>query len=89
MHRSLICSKTGDEYPIDRLLNLSDAGKPLLARYDTRALRSSFTPDLVRGRTIRSMWKFWEVLPVNGPDEAVSLGEGATPLLHCERRGRD
>ena len=33
------------------------------------------------------MWRFWDVLPVNGPEEAVSLGEGATPLLKCERRG--
>lgn len=87
MHRLLICSKTGAEYPVDQLHNLSEAGKPLLAEYDTDALRSSFTPEIVRSRPIRSMWRFWDVLPVNGPDEAVSLGEGATPLLKCERRG--
>jgi threonine synthase len=75
------------EYPIDRLLNLSEAGKPLLARYDLAKLRETLTPESVRNRQIRSMWKFWDVLPVEGPEQAVSLGEGATPLLPCERRG--
>jgi len=33
------------------------------------------------------MWRFWEVLPVEDPSDAVSLGEGVTPLLTCHRRG--
>jgi threonine synthase len=33
------------------------------------------------------MWRFHEVLPVNDPAEAVSLGEGLTPLLACHRAG--
>ncbi|MGE0378476.1 MAG: pyridoxal-phosphate dependent enzyme, partial [Planctomycetaceae bacterium] len=87
MHQSLICSRTGQEFPIDRLQNLSDAGKPLLARYDLASLRGTFTPQRVRDRRERSMWRFWEVLPVDGPEQAVSLGEGGTPLLRCTRRG--
>ncbi len=89
MHQTLTCSLTGEAYAVDRLQNLSRAGKPLLAGYDLAALRSSgrFTPDVVARRCIRSMWRFWEVLPVHSPDEAVSLGEGLTPLLRCERRG--
>jgi threonine synthase len=50
-------------------------------------IKCRFTPDAVRQRTIRSMWRYWDVLPVNSPGEAVSLGEGLTPLLPCERRG--
>ena len=87
MHTTLTCSATGREYAIDRLQNLSETGKPLLAGYDLPAIKARFTPDAVRRRTIRSMWRFWDVLPVNAPDEAVSLGEGLTPLLQCERRG--
>jgi len=33
------------------------------------------------------MWKFHEVLPVDNPNDAVSLGEGHTPLLRCRQRG--
>lgn len=88
MHISLTCAACGADHPIDRLQNLcTDCGKPLVAGYDLASVRSRFTPETVRRRTLRSMWKFWDVLPVDTPDEAVSLGEGATPLLCCERRG--
>lgn len=87
MHTQLVCSATGQTYPADRLWNLSEAGKPLLAEYDLNAIKSRFTPEVVRSRAIRSMWRFWDVLPVDDPKEAVSLGEGFTPLLPCRRQG--
>jgi threonine synthase len=87
LHQRLVCSATGREYAIDRLQNLSEAGKPLLAEYDLDALRGKFTPEVVRRREVRSMWRFWEVLPVNSPAEAVSLGEGLTPLLKLRADG--
>ena len=87
MHIDLTCTQTGDRYPVGELHNLSTAGKPLFARYDLAAARRSLTPAAVRSRALRSLWKFWEVLPVDHPDAAVSLGEGLTPLLRCERRG--
>ena len=78
----------GTEHAVDQLQNLcTECQKPLLAHYDLDAIKSTFTPDVVRKRTIRSMWKFWDVLPVNDPSEAVSLGEGFTPLLTCNRTG--
>jgi threonine synthase len=36
--------------------------------------------------TPRSLWRFRALLPVTGPP--VTLGEGATPLVHLERLGR-
>jgi len=88
MHTHLNCAACGADHPIDRLQNLCTAcGKPLVAGYDLESLRGRFTPELVRSRAIRSMWKFWDVLPVDGPGDAISLGEGATPLLRCDRRG--
>jgi len=36
--------------------------------------------------TPRGLWRFGAVLPAAG--HAVSLGEGATPLVHLERLGR-
>ncbi|MEX2286853.1 MAG: pyridoxal-phosphate dependent enzyme, partial [Planctomycetaceae bacterium] len=88
MHTSLSCAACGCGHAIDQPQNLCRAcGKPLLVGYDLSALRSRFTPALVRARPIRSMWKFHEVLPVSNPAEAVSLGEGDTPLLRAVRRG--
>lgn len=78
----------GTDHAVDQLQNLcNECQKPLLAHYDLDAIKSTFTPDVVRKRTIRSMWKFWDVLPVDDPSEAVSLGEGLTPLLTCNRTG--
>ncbi len=87
MHISLECSLTGEVHDLSQLQGLSKAGKPLLARYDLHALREKFTPQIVRKRTDRSMWRFHDVLPVNGPTEAVTLGEGLTPFLKCLPRG--
>lgn len=88
MHHSLTCSACWLTHDVDRLQNLCrECGKPLLAEYDLDALRVDFTPERVSRRSIRSMWRFHEVLPVDSPDEAVSLGEGQTPLLRAVRRG--
>lgn len=88
MHVSLTCGMCGTDHSAGELQNLCmECQKPLLAQYDLDAIKNTFTPDAVRSRSIRSMWKFWDVLPVNAPSEAVSLGEGLTPLLSCNRRG--
>ena len=88
MHTSLTCAACGLDHAVDQLQNLCTAcGKPLLAGYDLAALRETFTPDAVRRRATRSMWRFADVLPVDDVSEAVSLGEGQTPLLRLERRG--
>ena len=88
MHTALTCAACGLDHAIDRPQNLcTRCAKPLLAAYDLESLRGRFTPDAVRRRPIRSMWRFWDVLPVDSPEQAVSLGEGLTPLLRCRRRG--
>ena len=87
MHTSLECSLTGEIHDHLKLQGLSRAGKPLLARYDLGAMRGRLTPAVIRARSERSMWRFFEVLPVDSPDRAISLGEGLTPLLTCCRRG--
>ncbi len=88
MHTSLECSLTGEIHDHGKLQGLSRAGRPLLARYDLNSLKGLFTPEKIRARSERSMWRFHEVLPINSLDEAVTLGEGLTPLLTCHRRGR-
>lgn len=88
MHTSLVCGACGLEHDIHQPQNLcGHCQKPLLARYDLAALQGHLTPEVIRQRTERSMWRFWEVLPVDRPHDAVSLGEGLTPFLKCQRRG--
>ena len=87
MHTRLFCSATGESVAIDRLQNLSPAGQPLMVDYDLETIRETFTPDAARWRPLRSLWRFWDVLPVDHPGDAVSLGEGCTPFLRCEPKG--
>ena len=56
---------------------------PLLARYDLDAARRTFTRAALSSR-VHSMWRYEEVLPGGDP---VTLGEGATPLIHARRLG--
>lgn len=88
MHTLLSCTACGLEHSIEELRNLcTKCAKPLMAGYDLDALKVKLTPEIVRNRPQRSMWRFWEVLPVQDPNEAISLGEGQTPLIRCRRRG--
>ncbi len=87
MHSSLQCSACGTDHDPNRLQNLCvECGKPLLAGYDLEAMAAAFTPEAVRSRSINSMWRFHEILPVSDSSAAISLGEGGTPLLRCSRR---
>ncbi len=82
MHTALKCAVCGRAHAIDRLQNVCEVcSRPLLAEYDLEKLAATFTPDVVRRRSERSLWKFAEVLPIDRREEAVSLGEGMTPLL--------
>lgn len=59
----------------------------MLARYDLADARKSFTRENLAGRG-RSLWRYAELLPGEA-SEAVTLGEGGTPLLPLERLGRE
>jgi len=83
----LQCSLCGDSYDADAIRNLCPkCQKPLLARYDLRRARK----DLDHGefhRRAPTLWRYWEMLPVNDPECRLSLGEGFTPLLHAVALG--
>lgn len=83
----LECALCGLHHEAGRIQNLCTAcGKPLLVRYDLEtAARSLTKKDL--GSRVSSLWRYREVLPVNGVDNVVTFGEGWTPLLKAERLG--
>ncbi len=78
----LECSMTGERYPADQLHNLSDAGKPLLVRYDLPAIAAAVDRDELATRE-PDLWRYREFLPVR-PENIVSLGETMTPLIELD-----
>jgi len=82
----LECSLTGKPYPPNRLYNLSEAGKPLLVRYDLEKAARALTRESLPGR-VSTLWRYREVLPVAEDSNIVTLGEGWTPLIPAPRIG--
>ena len=70
----------GDKYAADTVLGLSDAGKPLLVRYDLDAIGASVSREEMEQRPWE-LWQWREFLPVRRSENVVSLGEVATPLI--------
>jgi threonine synthase len=82
----LECSRCGRRYDHLEVRNLCHCGGPLLVEYDLEAMRAAVRPDEIQGR-VASMWRYRELLPVEEPGRAVTLGEGFTPLLRLDRLG--
>ncbi|GAA2502918.1 threonine synthase [Winogradskya humida] len=82
----LECSRTGEKYEADTVQGVSDAGVPLLARYDTELAARTLTREALASRPA-NLWRYHEMLPVRDPASVVTLGEGMTPLLPMPRYG--
>ncbi len=82
----LECSRTGRHYEADRLQNISEAGVPLLARYDLERLAADLNKEDLKGRR-KDMWRYREFLPVTSEEYIISLGEGFSPLRRSRRLG--
>jgi threonine synthase len=83
----LECSLTGERYEGGRLQGLSEAGKPLLVRYDLAAAAASLSHEEIDSRE-PTMWKWRELLPVPDGVDSVSLGEPQTPIVPLTRTAR-
>ena len=82
----LTCWSCGTAYPADRWRNLCDCGKPLRVDYDLPAVAEAVSRDDLAGRT-HSLWRWREMLPLPLDEEALTLGEGGTPLLAADGLG--
>ena len=84
---NLRCSKCAKSFEPNQLLNLCDCGGPLLVEYDLGTISKIWDrATLGSAKTQASMWRYGPVLPLD-PVEAVSLGEGWTPLIHAQSLG--
>ena len=80
----LECSLTGERYPADTVQTLSQAGRPLLVRYDLDGVHRALPREALTTRP-QTLWRYRELLPVRRPDNVVSLGEVVTPLIPLSR----
>ncbi|MFK7958265.1 MAG: threonine synthase [Lysobacterales bacterium] len=82
----LECSISGKLYPAGQLHGLSEAGRPLLVRYDLAALGEHLPRDtLSRRPDSNGFWRYRELLPVSQDENVISLGEVMTPLIELKQ----
>jgi threonine synthase len=80
----LECGLTGERYEAGQLHGLSRAGRPLLVRYDLDGVRRALPREALAARP-QTLWRYRELLPVQRPENVVSLGEVVTPLVSLPR----
>ena len=76
----LECGKTGTRYQADQVHGLSEAGKPLIVRYDLEGIAAAVNKEELQSRPAE-LWRYREFLPVRRTENIVSLGEIMTPLI--------
>ena len=78
----LECARCKKEYSLAELQNFATCcNQPLVVRYDYQMPRFHKEDLLFREKT---MWRYYEMLPVSARKNIVSLGEGMTPLMPLE-----
>lgn len=83
----LECGYCGKIFDKDKIWNLcNECGKPLLAKYNIEKAKSVFTKEILKDRD-KTLWRYWEMLPVNDEKYKLSLGEGYTPLSRAKKLG--
>ncbi len=75
----------GTVLPFGTLQN-THAGRPIWVRYDLDRIREAVSPAVIATRP-PTLWRYRELLPLPLDAEPVTLGEGMTPLLRCDRLG--
>jgi len=84
----LECSRCGQTYESEQLINLCRCGAPLLVRYDLAKVKAHLTKDDLVSRE-PDLRRYRELLPVREEENVVSLGEGMTPLVRLGHLGAE
>lgn len=83
----LKCSVCGERFDHRRIQRYCfNCNEPLIAVYDYDGIRREIKKDVFKDR-VRSMWRYFEFLPVIDERNVVSLGEGWTPILKLKKFG--
>lgn len=77
----LECTNCHENYQADQVMRTCPAcGKVLFARYDLVNAAKAMTKEALLNRPW-NLWRYAEIMPVQDPAYALTLGEGGTPLL--------
>jgi len=85
----LVCAKCGTAYGADEKATMcrnGDDGR-LEIFYNYEEAKGTLTRETVQERP-KGVWRYFELLPLEKSKNVVSLSEGGTPLLRCERLGQ-
>ncbi len=84
----LKCSYCGKRLEPNLIWNLCPVcGKPIIVIYNLKQLRKVLRRDDLLSRA-PNIWRYQELLPIDDPDNILSLGEGYTPLIYTRELGR-
>ena len=81
----LECSITGKKYEANKIHGLSEAGRPLLVRYNLEKLKNEISREEISNSKVDGLWRYSPLLPVADPKDRISLGETITPLIKLNR----
>ena len=85
----LECSNCGETLAADQLVKTCPVcGKVLFARYDLSGAARAMTASALAGRPW-NLWRYAEIMPVQDPFFALTLGEGGTPLHEARALGAE
>lgn len=80
----LECAMTGKRYEADKVHGLSEVGRPIIVRYDLKAIGEALSKEELAERN-GGFWKYRELLPVRQSENIPMLGEEITPLINLPR----
>ncbi len=82
----LRCRECGREYPLLKLSTCEECFGPLDVVYDYSAIK--LARENFAGRP-KSLWRYFELLPIRDKSRIVDLGAGFTPLHKSQRLARE
>jgi threonine synthase len=80
-----VCQRTYDPNVVQTIC--PEDKSPLLVRYDLDRAKRELDRDRFGSPRPNSLWRWFELLPIDDPADRVDLGEGGTPHLHINRLG--
>ncbi len=86
METQLTCDRCGSSFQITVPPSeiCPKCGDVLTVTYDYEAIRDRISHQIISSRA-PGIWKYCELLPLNSPENIISLGEGETYLHKCRR----
>ena len=72
------------KYQKNKILGLSEEGKPLLVRYNLKKMGEIISREDIGKNSEPGFWRYSFMLPVEKKENRISLGEVITPLIKLE-----